>query len=80
MSTLKQFERGTKTQDYEGTKKSDKFQTTYPLRLSIKIPKNSNTVDISQTFKTVNKRFFNPFQAIIPFLHLIEMKHRVETG
>ena len=53
---------------------------TYPLRLSIKIPKNSNTVDISQTFKTVNKRFFNPFQAIIPFLNLIEMKHRVETG
>ena len=80
MSTLKQFERGTKTQDHEGTKKSDKFQTTYRLRLSIKITKNSNTADISQTFKTVNKRFFNPFQAIIPFLHLIEMKHRVETG
>ena len=30
------FERGTKTQDHEGTKKSDKSQTTYSPKVCLK--------------------------------------------
>ena len=33
MSDFKQFERGTKTEDDEETKKSDKYQYMYPPRL-----------------------------------------------
>ena len=57
MSEFKSFERGTKTQDHEGTKQSYKSQPTYPSWLE-----------------------YYPFQASIPFLHPIEMKHRIGTG